>query len=158
LRLNEETPSLVKTTVDQLKQCVSVCNDISYKLKLKYVEEEAEKMKYRYLFSWNNLLGKEKRRLLNFIRDKFGDDQTEIFQRRIKRSDKNIDLSFGQTFDKEVIYGTFHITINDSNTSARVMIFDEVNGNVWELDLLVKETLGGGDFSMYMKKDDRTKK
>jgi hypothetical protein len=38
------------------------------------------------------------------------------------------------------------------------MIFDEVNGNVWELDLLVKETLGGGDFSMYMKKDDRTKK
>jgi len=44
------------------------------------------------------------------------------------------------------------------NTSANVMIFDEVNGDVWEIDLLVKQTLSDGDFSIYMKKDDRTKK
>lgn len=42
------------------------------------MEEEAEKMKYRYLFSWNNLLGREKRRLLNFLRGLFDDDQIEI--------------------------------------------------------------------------------
>jgi len=132
--------------------------DISYKLKLKGVEEEAEKMKYRYLFSWNNMLGREEWRLLKFLRDKFGDDQIEIFQNSIKRSDKTIGFSFGQTFEKEEVYGSFHITISDSNASANVKIFDEVNGDVWEIDLLVKESLGNGDFSIYMKKDDRTKK
>lgn len=108
-------------------------------------------MKYRYLFSWNNLLGREKRRLLNFLRGLFNDDQIEIFQRSIKRSNKNIGLSFGQTFDKEETYGTFHMTINDSNTSARVEMFDEVNKDVLELDLLVREELG--DYNLYMKRD-----
>ncbi len=157
-RLNEDTPSLVKITIDQLKQCVSVCNDISYKLKLKKVEEEAEKMKYRYLFSWNNMFGREKKRLLNFIRGLFGDDQIEIFQTSIKRKDKSIELSFGQTFEKEETYGTFHITINDSNTRAKVEMFDEVNGNVWGLDLLVKESPGDGDYSIYVKKVERMEK
>lgn len=155
LRLNEDTPALVKTTVDQLKQCASVCYDISYKLKLKSMEEEDEKSKYRYLFSWNNMLGREKGRLLNFIRSRFDDDQIEIFQRTIKRSDKNIDLIFGQTFDEEVTYGTFDLTINESSTSARVEMFDNVNGNVWELDLLVREELG--DYNLYMKRDKETR-
>lgn len=47
------------------------------------------------------------------------------------------------------------MTINDSNTSARVEMLDEVNGNVWELDLLVREELG--DYNLYIKRDNRIK-
>jgi hypothetical protein len=161
LRLNEDTPSLVKTTVDQLEQCVSVCNDISYKLKLMSVEEEAEKTKYRYLFSWNNMIGREKRRLLKFITDRTGDDQIEIFHGSIKRSDKAISFRFGQSIDgEEMEFGTFGIEIYNSNTSAKVMISHEDLGlgigGIWDLDLLVRETLS--DFNMYMKKEDMKKK
>ena len=155
------SPSLVKTTVDQLEQCVSVCNDISYKLKLMSVEEEAEKTKYRYLFSWNNMIGREKRRLLKFITDRTGDDQIEIFHGSIKRSDKAISFRFGQSIDgEEMEFGTFGIEIYNSNTSAKVMISHEDLGlgigGVWDLDLLVRETLS--DFNIYMKKDDMKKK
>lgn len=163
LQLNEDTPLLIKPTIDHLKQTVSICNDISYKLKLQYIEKEAEIMKSRYLFSWNNMLGREKRRLLKFITDRTGDDQIEIFQGSIKQSDKGIGFSFGQTIDaEEMVFGTFGIEIYNSNTSAKVMIFHEEwgirNGGMWDVDLLVRETLGDGDFNIYMKKDDRTKK
>jgi hypothetical protein len=159
LQLNVDTPLLVKPTVDHLRQSSNICNEISYKLKLRNVEEEAEKMKYRYLFSWNNMLGREKRRLLNFIGEKIGGDEyIEIFQGSIKRSDKTIEFKFGQTFEKEEVYGSFHITISDSKNRADITIFDEVNGDVLEMDLLVKETPGDSDFRIYMKRNDRTKK
>ena len=166
LRLNEDTPSLVKATVDHLKQCVSVCNDISYKLKLRNIEEEAEELKYRYLFSWNNMLGKEKRKLLNFIIDKIDDDQIEILQSTIKLSDKTITFDFGQKIpdfgqpaDESVqVSGSFFITINATNIGAEVNIFDETNGMIWEGNLLVKESLDDHDFNIFIKRDYRTRK
>lgn len=163
LRLNEDTPSLVKPTVEHLKQSIGVCDDISYKLKLKSIEEEAEKMKCHYLFSWNKMFGKEKRRLLKFITDRIGDDQIEIIQGSIRRGDKTIGFRFGQTIDgEEMEFGTFDIEINDSNTSAKVMIVREEwgngNGGVWDLDLLVREILGDGDFNIYLKNVNSTKK
>jgi len=159
LQLNEDTPLLAKPTVDHLRQSSSICNEMSYKLKLRNVEEEAEKMKYRYLFSWKNMLGREESRLLNFLREKIGgDDYIEIFQGSIKRSDKTIGFSFGHTFEKEEVYGSFHITISDSKNRADLTIIDEVNGDVLEMDLLVKEAPGDSDFRIYVKRNDRRKK
>lgn len=159
LQLNEDAPLLVKPTVDHLRQSISICNEISYKLKLRNVEEEAEKIKYRYLFSWKNMLGREKSRLLNFLREKIGGDYyIEVFQDSIKRSDKTIGFKFGQRFEKEEVYGSFHITMSDSKNRADLTITDEVNGDVLEMDLLVKEAPGDSDFRIYVKRNDRIKK
>jgi len=107
------------------------------------------------------MIGREKRRLLKFITDRTGDDQIEIFHGSIKRSDKAISFRFGQSIDgEEMEFGTFGIEIYNSNTSAKVMISHEDLGlgigGVWDLDLLVRETLS--DFNIYMKKDDMKKK
>ena len=38
-----DTPSLIKPTLDHLRQTVSICDDISYNMKLKNIEEEESK-------------------------------------------------------------------------------------------------------------------
>lgn len=53
------------------------------------------------------------------------------------------------------------VEINDSNTSAKLMISHEEWGDgkegVWDQDLLVREALSEGDFNLYVKKDARIK-
>jgi hypothetical protein len=63
---------------------------------------------------------------------------------------------------REMEFGTFDIEINDSSTSGNIMISHEEWGNgeggVWDLDLVVRETLGDGDFNIYTKNTNRSKK
>src|SRR5918996_3441948 len=53
-----ETPSLIKPTLDHLKQTVDICSDISYKMRLRNIEVKGSE--YQYLFSWENMLTREK--------------------------------------------------------------------------------------------------
>src|SRR5215208_2222819 len=71
--LNSDTPSLVEPTINHLKQSISICKDISRKVELKKIEEEAEQTETVYLFSWNKMLSKEKQRLLDFIIKRTGE-------------------------------------------------------------------------------------
>lgn len=142
-RLERDTPSLIEPTVYHLKQSISICNDVSHKLRLKNVEEEAEQMEHRYLFSWNNMLGKEKNRLLDFILSKTANEPIQIIISTLKQKRREMQFSFelGDELSKEILNCTFQITLNNTNTSAKVIIFSNTHGVVWEGELLVKEAV-----------------
>ena len=170
-----ETPSLIKPTLDHLNQAVDICSDISYKMKLKNIDEEVESSEYRYLFSWNNMLTREKNILINFILSKTGDFIANIF--KVKDKGNRRIINFGiDTGDSESVQGTFQIAINHTYTHAEACIFDTRHQIVWKDKLLVKKVVEdtsltwrsnlrhgslldhGNDFNIYIKKTDRSKK
>jgi hypothetical protein len=174
MNTSSETPSLIKPTLDHLNQSVDICNDISYKMKLKNIDEELKGLEYQYLFSWNNMLTREKNRLINFILSKTGDFISNIFKVKKDKGDRRV-IDFGiDTGDSESIQGTFQITINNTHTRAEACIFDTRHQIVWKGELLVKkivedtsstwrskftDVLGNSnDFNFYFKETDRPKK
>ena len=176
MNTSSETPSLIKPTLDHLNQSVDICNDISYKMKLKNIDEELKGLEYQYLFSWNNMLTREKNRLINFILSKTGDFISNIFKVKKDKGDRRV-IDFGiDTGDSESIQGTFQITINNTYPRAEACIFDARHQMIWKDELLVKEIVEdtsptwrnslkyynvlnhGNDFYFYIKKNDRPKK
>jgi hypothetical protein len=135
-----DTPSLIKPTLDHLEQTISICDDISYNMKLKNIREEEEGSKFRYLFSWNNMLTREKNRLISFLISKTGDDFADILNVQNKGGNTRI-IDFGMdTGDPKVgIFGTFQLTINNTYTRAEAYIFNAHHQMIWKADLLVKE-------------------
>ena len=173
-----DTPSLIKPTLNHLRQTVNICDDISYKMKLKNIEEKEEGSKYRYLFSWNNMLTREKDRLMSLIVSKTGDYFAEIRNVQDKENNKRI-IEFGiDTGEPEVgVLGTFQIAINNTYTHAEACIFDVHHEMVWRDSLLVKEVAKdtnltwrnnlniythvedyGIDFKFYIKNNNGSKK
>ena len=172
-----ETPSLIKPTLDHLNQTVDICSDISYKMKLKNIDEEAEGSEYRYLFSWNNMLTREKNILIDFILSKTCDFIANIFKVKDKGNRRVIDFGI-DTGDSKSIQGTFKLAINNTYTHAEACIFDARHQIMWKDELLVKKivddtnlswrsnssykitnVLGNtNDFNFYIKKTDRPKK
>jgi hypothetical protein len=173
-----DTPSLIKPTLNHLRQTVNICDDISYKMKLKNIEEKEEGSKYRYLFSWNNMLTREKDRLMSLIVSKTGDYFAEIRNVQDKKNNKRI-IEFGiDTGEPEVgVLGTFQIAINNTYTHAEACIFDIHHEMAWRDDLLVKEVAKdtnltwrnnlniythvedyGIDFKFYIKNNNGSKK
>jgi hypothetical protein len=169
---SHETPSLIEPALDHLTHSVKICNEISYKMRLKNIQE-TEGSGYQYLFSWNDILDKQKNRLLDFIMSKYGDDNIEILNAHTKRSNKRLEVSFGidtGILQDEIsgIFGNFQIIINNSNTRAEACIFDNRHQLVWKDNLLVKEVvidyepswryrlknfkLVSYDFNLYIKK------
>jgi hypothetical protein len=143
---NHDTPSLIEPALDHLRHSVNICNEISYKMRLKNIqEEETEGSGYQYLFSWNDMLDKQKNRLLDFIISKYGyDNNIEILSKHTKRSNKRLDVSFGidtGILHDEIsgIFGNFQITINNTNTRAEACIYDSSHQLIWRDNLLVKE-------------------
>jgi hypothetical protein len=141
-KLEQDTPSLIEPTINHLKQTISICDDVSYKLRLKNVEREAEIMKHRYLFSWNNMLGKEKNRLLDFILSKTANEPIQIIWSTLQHGNREIQFDFelGNELSKEIFQSTFQIKLNNTNTSAEVNIFSDTRGMLWEGNLLAKES------------------
>lgn len=135
-----ETSSLIEPTLDYLKKTVNICNDISYKIKLKNIHEEGEATEHRYLFSWNNMLTREESRLISFILSKTGDDFAQILNIKNEGNRRRV-IDFGiDTGDPEIgVFGTFQITINNTGTRAEACIFDTHHQIIWKDDLLVKE-------------------
>lgn len=172
-RLDRDTPSLIGPTLDHLRKSISICDDISYKLRLKNVEEEAEEMKYRYLFSWNNMLGKEKNRLLDFIISKTANEPIQIIWTTLEHEGRKIQFNFqlGDELSKDILIFTFQITLNNTNTDAEVSIFNDTHGMIWEGRLLAKEVANyysttwahghfvkpDNDFNLFIR-NDRTKR
>ena len=117
-RLERDTSSLIGPTVNHLKQSISVSKAIH--LRLKNVEKEAEQLEYLYLFSWNNMLGKEKKRLLDFILSKTANEPTQIIINTLKQKRRELHFSFepGVGLSKEIHNCTFQITLNNTNTNA----------------------------------------
>ena len=165
-----ETPSLIKPTLDHLNQTVDICSDISYKMKLKNIDEEVEGSEYQYLFSWNNMLTREKNILINFILSKTGDFIANIFKVKDKGNGRVIDFGI-DTGDSKSIQGTFQIAINNAYTLAEACIFDARHQIIWKDELLVKKIVedtssswrsnsnyNTNDFNFYIKKTDRPKK
>ncbi len=140
-RLEQDIPSLIVPTVNHLKQSVSMCNDISYKIRLKNAEAEASEIKHEYLFSWNNMLGKEKNRLIDFIKSKTANEPVQIIWTTFKRESREIQFDFvlGNELSKEIRELVFHIILNYTNPSADVNILDKIHGMLWEGNLLAKE-------------------
>ncbi|MGH9982498.1 MAG: hypothetical protein ACRD8W_00905 [Nitrososphaeraceae archaeon] len=140
-RLEQDTPSLIGPTVNHLRQSVSMCNDISYKIRLKNAEAEAREIKHEYLFSWNNMLGKEKNRLIDFIKSKTANEPIQIIWTTFKRESREIQFDFvlGNELSKEIRELVFHIILNYTNPSADVNILDKIHGMIWEGNLLAKE-------------------
>lgn len=138
---SSDTQSLIKPTLDHLKQTVSICYDISYKMKLKKIEAKAEGSNYQYLFSWNNMLSREEKALTSLISSKTKDDFVEILKVQNNENNRRV-IDFGiDTGDSEVdgVFGTFQITINDTNTAAEACIFNAYHQLIWKDNLLVKE-------------------
>ena len=135
-----DTPSLIKPTLDHLRQTVDICNDISYKMKLNSIDEEMEGSEYRYLFSWKNMLTREESRLISFILSKTGDDFAQIINVQNKGNNRRV-IDFGvDTGEPEVgVQGTFQIAINNTYTRAEACIFDVHHQMIWKDDFLVKE-------------------
>jgi hypothetical protein len=175
---SSDTPSLIKPTLDHLKQTVSICDDISYKMKLKNIqeEEEVEGSNYQYLFSWNNMLTREENRLINLIASKTGEDFDGILNVQNKGNKRRV-IDFGiDNGDPEVgVLGTLQITVNNTNTRAEACIFNGHHRMIWEDDLLVKEVATdtnlswrnnlniythvldyGNDFNLYIKKKGKS--
>ena len=118
-RLERDTTSLIGPTVNHLKQSISVSNDVSHKLRLKNVEKEAEQLEYLYLFSWNNMLGKEKKRLLDFILSKTANEPTQIIINTLKQKRRELHFSFEPGVGLSKVHNcTFQITLNNTNTNA----------------------------------------
>ncbi|CAN5499098.1 hypothetical protein BH18THE2_BH18THE2_25580 [soil metagenome] len=157
--LNRGTPSLVEPTSNHLKQAVSICRDISYKLQLKKIEEEAVEAEIVYLFSWNEMVNKEKHRLLDFITNKTGEYQIEIIENTVKRTNNNkkLECNFGLKVGEDigdVVYGTVSIFMDDTKKGAEVSILDNNHNIIHKEDLLVqKSEEQGNDFNLYMKKN-----
>src|ERR671919_325541 len=147
MNTSSETPSLIKPTLDHLNQSVDICNDISYKMKLK-------------------------NRLINFILSKTGDFISNIFKVKKDKGDRRV-IDFGiDTGDSESIQGTFQITINNTHTRAEACIFDARHQVIWKDELLVKKIVEDisltwrsnlrygslldhdNDFNIYIKKTD----
>src|ERR671919_2107619 len=172
MNTSSETPSLIKPTLDHLNQSVDICNDISYKMKLKNIDEELEGLEYQYLFSWNNMLTREKNRLINFICSKTGDFVSNIFKVKKEKGDRRVIDFVIDTGDSESIQGTFQITINNTHTRAEACIFDARHQVIWKDELLVKKIVEDtsltwrsnlrygslldhdNDFNIYIKKTD----
>ena len=64
---NINTLVLASVITDYLEKTLEICKDISYKEKLKLHLPEFENRKIGYLCSWNEIVGREKKYLLNFI-------------------------------------------------------------------------------------------
>ncbi|MGB7632385.1 MAG: hypothetical protein WBL68_01550 [Nitrososphaeraceae archaeon] len=174
-----ETPSLIKPTLDHLNQTVDICSDISYKMKLKNIDEEVEGSEYRYLFSWNNMLTREKNILINFILSKTGDFIAVILKVQNKGDNRRV-ITFGiDKGDSEIVaQGTFQIAIDNTHTHAEACISDVHHQIIWKDELLVIEVVKdtsltwrnnlshnltnsldyGNDFNFYIKKNDGPKK
>ena len=180
-----DTPSLIKPTLDHLRQTINICNDISYKIKLKNIDEEVEESNYQYLFSWNNMLTREGDRLTSFILSKTGDDFiAQILNTQDKGNHRRV-IDFGvDTGDPEVgVEGTFQIEINNAHTCAEARILNVHHQIIWKDELLVKEVDSdnnltwrnsmssnpnghrlanvvdySNDFNFYIKKNDEPKK
>jgi hypothetical protein len=156
--LNRGTPSLVEPTSNYLKQTVSICKDISYKLQLKKIEEEAVEAQIVYLFSWNKILNKEKHRLLDFITNKTAaENQIEILENTIKRTNNNkkLECNFGLKVGEEIgdaVYGTVSILMDDTKKGAEISILDNNRNVIHKENLLVRKSEEqGNDFNLYMK-------
>ena len=163
--LNKDTPSLVKPTINHLKEAVSISKDIARKLELKKIEEDAEQMELAFLFSWKKLFLEEKGRLEDYIFEKTeNDEKGEIFENTIKRTnDKKINCSFGIKYDVEgyqnPIYGNISIVMNDTKTAAEVCITDS-HDDLTHLDELVVKPADNysNDFNLFEKNKGNRRK
>src|SRR5919106_385307 len=155
-----ETPSLIKPTLDHLKQTVDICSDISYKMRLRNIEEEVKGSEYQYLFSWKNMLTREKNRLISLILSNSFNFDTDILKVEDKGKRRVIDFGIDTGDSKNIPQGTLRLAINNTYTRAEACIFDVHHQIVWKDELLVKEIVKdhGNDFNFYIKVTDRPKK
>jgi hypothetical protein len=164
--LNRDTPSLVEPTNNHLRQAVRICNDISRKLELIRIDEEAEQNEINYLFSWGRMWSIEKHRLEEFIFNETGEDIIEIpLSRPITWDEKKFECTFSafekgaESLDSEINVRTISITMNDTNTQAEVLIFDSNQNIIYKKELLVKPAEDDiNDFNLYMKQQNKKKK
>ena len=171
-----ETPSLIKPTLDHLKQTVDICSDISYKMRLRNIDEEVKGSEYQYLFSWKNMLTREKNRLISLILSNSFNFDTDILKVEDKGKRRVIDFGIDTGDSKNIPQGTLRIAINNTYTRAEACIFDVHHQIIWKDELLVKEIVKdtslswrnnlmyinvldhGNDFNFYIKVTDRPKK
>jgi hypothetical protein len=164
--LNRDTPSLVEPTTNHLRQAVNICKDISRKLELIRIEEEAEQDEIVYLFSWSRMWYIDKHRLEEFIFNETGESLIEIpIPRSLTWDEKKFECTFSafekgaQSPDSEINVRTISITMNDTNTQAEVLIFDSNQNIIYKKELLVKPAENDiNDFNLYMKEQRKKKK
>ena len=164
--LNRDTPSLVEPTTNHLRQAVNICKDISRKLELMRIEEEAEQDEIVYLFSWSRMWYIDKHRLEEFIFNETGESLIEIpIPRSLTWDEKKFECTFSafekgaESLDSEINVRTISITMNDTNTQAEVLIFDSNQNIIYKKELLVKPAENDiNDFNLYMKEQRKKKK
>jgi len=165
--LNRDTPSLVEPTTNHLHQAVNICKDISHKLELMRIDEEAEQNEIVYLFSWGRMWNIEKHRLEEFIFNETGEYIIEIpVSWPLTWNEKKFECTFSafekgaeSSIDDEINVRTISITMNDTNTQAEVLIFDSNQNIIYKKELLVKPAENDiNDFNLYMKEQTKKKK
>lgn len=69
--LLSETPALTGPTIEHLNKAKDICKDIAYKVDSNQREFVEEKL--TYLFNWNRIPGNDSKKLIEFIKDEFGE-------------------------------------------------------------------------------------
>jgi hypothetical protein len=78
--LLSETPALTGPTIEHLNKAIDICKDIAYKIDLNqriFLEKEG---KLTYLFDWNRIPGNDNNKLIEFIKDEFGEFDAKLIK------------------------------------------------------------------------------
>jgi hypothetical protein len=157
--LLSETPALTGPTIDHLNKAKDICKDIAYKVDLNQRKFVTEKEKLTYLFSWNRIPGNDENKLIEFIKDEFGDFDNRWI-RAIKKQDEDntIFFSFRKLPDPPCV---FYIKLSNDRKNATVCNYDpdddeeQVNNNKVQKSLIVKSEYD--NLNVYKNKNSREK-
>jgi hypothetical protein len=122
IKIDGSTNEQVKQRIDILEDAISICNDIVDKSKRYEIQSELDKGKKTLLFSWNEILKKDKKRFIEYVSNELGDPNLTVVK-LVGKDDTNSEISFSYKtgLPEELESGTGKFILKRKNNNCELV-------------------------------------
>lgn len=151
-RWYKDTPESIKPTINYLEKSIGICNEIGYKSRLNAIEKEAVAKKLNFICIWEDISGKDKPKINNYILNELpldkpivNSDLPLVYEVRIdvdNRLEKEFhifEFDLASAPEDGILIGKARINISPIENKAKIILYDPNDQEIKKKSIVVKK-------------------